>query len=325
MVGLSQVRALHVLSAARLGRPRAIEVASSVTNEVWMTDRHVVRINRKATGRLRREAELAPHLPPACGYPGIVAAGAGGGMDWMVLNRMPGVPLAHVWPDLPREQRRSAVHQLAELLRAVHATPTPPGLAPLLGPQLLVADELNPLRPVEDALATAHGIASIPRSILDALTDRFYDLAPAIGTFGGSHLVHGDLTFENVIWEGGRITALIDFEWSRGSPASLDLDVLLRMCAYPWLHVADRYGERSTAAEYAEVPMWFARSYPELFRHPRLLDLLELYSLAFDLHELVRFPPRSIDDELPPIHARNRIEATIDGRGHLARWFARVS
>lgn len=325
MAGLSQVRALHVLGAARLGRPRAIEVASSVTNEVWMTDDHVVRINRKATGRLRREAELAPYLPPSCGYPGIVAAGAGGGMDWMVLHRMPGVPLAHAWPDLSRELRRSAVEQLVALLREVHATPTPRHLAPLVGPQLLVADELNPLRPVEQALQAAHGIATIPRALLDELTDRLYDLAPAAGTFDGSHLVHGDLTFENIIWDRTRITALIDFEWSRGAPASLDLDVLLRMCAFPWLHVADRFGDRSTPEAYAEVPMWFARAYPELFNHGRLLDQLELYSLAFDLNELVRFPPRTADDELPPFHAVHRIAATIRGRGHLSRWFARVS
>jgi aminoglycoside phosphotransferase (APT) family kinase protein len=324
MVGLSQVRALHVLSAAQLGPPRMIEVASSVTNEVWMTDDHVVRINRKATGRLRREAELAPYLPRSCGYPGIVAAGAGGGMDWMVLHRMPGVPLAHVWPSLPREQRRSAVQQLVELLRAVHATTTPPHLAPLLGPQLLVADELNPLRPVEEALQQAAGIASIPRTLLDEITGRLYDLAPSIGTFDGSHLIHGDLTFENIIWEGGRITALIDFEWSRGSPPSLDLDVLLRVCAFPWLHVADRFGEASTPSAYAEVPVWFARAYPELFCEPRLLDQLELYSLTFDLNELVRYPPRSADDELPPFHARNRLDATLRGRGHLTRWFGRV-
>ena len=324
MAGLSQVRALHVLNAAQLGPPRMIEVASSVTNEVWMTDHHVVRINRKATGRLRREAELAPYLPRSCGYPGIVAAGAGGGMDWMVLHRMPGIPLAHAWPMLARAQRRSAIQQLAELLRAVHTTPTPRHLAPLIGPQLLVTDELTPLRPVEEALAKARTIATIPAELLDALTDRLYDLAPAIGTFDGSHLIHGDLTFENIIWDTDRITALIDFEWSRGSPASLDLDVLLRVCAFPWLHVADRFVDQTTAEAYADVPSWFARAYPELFRDPRLLDQLELYSLTFDLNELVKFPPRAADDELPPYHALRRITATLCGQGHLARWFSRV-
>ena len=65
MNALGQVRALHVLAAARLGQPAYIEPVSSVTNEVWITPDHVVRINRKATGRLHREAMLAAALRPA--------------------------------------------------------------------------------------------------------------------------------------------------------------------------------------------------------------------------------------------------------------------
>jgi aminoglycoside phosphotransferase len=323
MVAMSQVRALHVLEAAGLGRPTNIVAASSVTNEVWMTPTHVARINRRATGRLRREAGLAPHLLPGCGYPGVVAAGAGGGMDWIVVHRVPGVPLAHAWPGLDRNARRSAIAQLAERLRHVHATPTPVGIDPLVGPQLLSAEHLSPFGHLEDALSRARQLPGVPRTLLDELHGRIAELAGCIGVFDGSHLVHGDLTFENVMWDGGRLTAVVDFEWSRGAPRQLDLDVLLRMCAYPSLHVADEYQSVSRAEDYRDVPAWLVRAYPELFADPRLLDQLELFSLAYDLNELVHFPPPA-EQELPPLHAANRIAATLRGRGHLTRWFARV-
>ncbi len=319
MAGLSQVRALHVLASAGLGRPRDLIPASSVTNEVWISTEHVVRVNRRATGRLHREGRLAPHLPAACGYPGVAAAGAGGGMDWLVMHRVPGEPLAHAWPSLSRSRRRAAVEQVAERLRHVHATPVPQDLDPLIGPQLLAANELSPFRHLEDALALARRIDAAPRELID----RLHDLAPAVGSFDGACLVHGDLTFENVIWDGDRVRGLIDFEWARGAPAELDLDVFLRMCAYPMLHVADAYRSVSLPEDYAEVPRWFASAYPELFDGPRLLDQLELFSLAFDLHELVRFPPRAGED-LPPLHARHRLAATLRGSGHLQRWFARI-
>jgi aminoglycoside phosphotransferase len=323
MVAMSQIRALHVLGAAGLGRPTGIVQASSVTNEVWMTATHVARINRRATGRLRREASLAPHLPPGCGYPGVVAAGAGGGIDWIVVHRVPGIPLAHAWPGLDRNARQSAIAQLAERLRHVHATPTPLGLDPLIGPQLLTADHLSPFGPVEDALSMARHLPGVPRTLLDELNGRIAELAGCIGIFDGTHLVHGDLTFENVMWDGERLTALIDFEWSRGAPRQLDLDVLLRMCAYPSLHVADEFRSASTPEHYRDVPGWLARAYPELFADHRLLDQLELFSLTYDLNELVHFPP-PVDQELPPLHAVNRIADTLRGRGHLHRWFARV-
>ena len=67
--------------------------------------------------------------------------------------------------------------------------------------------------------------------------------AAALEPFDAPTLVHGDLTFENVLWDppSSRITAILDFEWARRGPADLDLDVLLRCVAYPKLHVAADY------------------------------------------------------------------------------------
>jgi len=322
MNALAQVRALHVLAAAKLGRPAHIEPASSVTNEVWLTPEHVVRINRRATGRLRREATLAPVLPPASGYPGIIAAGDGGGMDWLILRRKPGVPLARAWPSMDTAARRSAVRQLATRLRQIHATATPDGLPPLETPQLLDAGALFPLAPLQRALVEARHVPNVPGSLVDDLTARVGELAPAIGAFGASTLIHGDLTFENVLWDGTRVSAIIDFEWSRGAPRDLDLDVFLRMCAYPFLHVAADYEQLTHERDYADVPSWLADDYPELFDVPRLAERLELYSLAFDLHELLQFPPVGAAPQLPKLHALNRLGATLGGRGHLTRWYA---
>jgi aminoglycoside phosphotransferase (APT) family kinase protein len=321
MVAMSRIRALHVLGVAGLGHPEDLVPATSATNEVWMTPTHVVRINRRATGRLRREALLAAHLPPGCGHPGVVAAGAGGGIDWVVVRRVPGVPLAHAWPGLDRAARQSAIAQLAERLRLVHATPTPLGLDPLIGPQLLATDDLSPFGPVADAMATARQLPGVPRSLLDEVAGRIAELAGSIDVFDATHLVHGDLTFENVMWDGRRLTALIDFEWARGAPRRLDLDVLLRMCAYPSLHVAEEYRSASTPELYHDVPGWLARAYPELFAGPRLLEQLELFSLTYDLDELVHVPP-PVDREAPPLHPVNRLAATLRGRSHLHRWFA---
>ena len=57
--------------------------------------------------------------------------------------------------------------------------------------------------------------------------------------------VHGDLTFENVLWHEGEITALLDVEWARPGPKDLDLDILLRCAAYPQLHVAPAFESRT--------------------------------------------------------------------------------
>ena len=89
----------------------------------------------------------------------------------------------------------------------------------------------------------------------------------------------------------------------------------------PSLHVADAYQRVTRAEDYASIPEWLAQDYPELFEVPRLRERLELYSLAFDLNELLQFPPRGDVRALPPMHALNRIHATLAGRAHFTRWF----
>lgn len=57
MVGDSEVRALN---------------AQSASNDVWITDRHVLRLSReRGDTSLNREAELAQLLPTEIGYPSV--------------------------------------------------------------------------------------------------------------------------------------------------------------------------------------------------------------------------------------------------------------
>jgi hypothetical protein len=141
--------------------------------------------------------------------------------------------------------------------------------------------------------------------------------------FDDRTLVHGDLTFENVLWNGTEITAVLDFEWSRGAPPDVDLDVLLRMCAYPFLHVAADYEDQTRAADYVDVPRWLAEAEPSLFSAPRQLDRLVLYSIAYDMRELLAFPPPVAPRGLSPYHPLNRLQNTVRGASHLS-WLDRA-
>src|SRR4249920_770837 len=96
--GLAELRARTALRGAQLDPSVPLERASSVTNEVWLSATHVVRVNRRANNRLHRETLVAAALPAAVGYPNVVAHGGGRGEDWLVAERVVGRPLAHVWP-----------------------------------------------------------------------------------------------------------------------------------------------------------------------------------------------------------------------------------
>src|SRR5688572_32546854 len=89
---LAEVRARTALRGADLDPSVPLKRVSSVTNEVWLTPTHAVRVNRRASNRLYREALVARALPPEVGYPTVVAHGGRRGEDWLVPERVPARP-----------------------------------------------------------------------------------------------------------------------------------------------------------------------------------------------------------------------------------------
>ena len=104
---------------------------------------------------------------------------------------------------------------------------------------------------------------------------------------------------------------------TRTSPADVDLDVFLRMCCLPHLHVGDEWVDRTRPEDYAEVPWWLREDYPELFAVPRQFDSLRLYSIAYDIRDMTMFPPPVPANQLNEHHSLNRLCRTVVGNGHL--------
>jgi len=310
-------RARSALLQAGLDSTVALEAASSVTNEVWLTQDHVIRVNRRPNQRLRREAILGPSLPPEIGYPMVVAYGGQMGADFLVMKRVEGRPLAHCWPDMNQEQRRQAVSQLATKLKRLHTTSGPPDLPAIDTPQMLRSDTLSPAISLLAGLDHARSLPHVDRRLMDDVEQMVFALTPAIEPFGSDFLVHGDLTFENILWDGTHLTALLDFEWSRTAPSDVDLDVFLRMCCLPQFHVGDKWLDRTKPEDYQDVPWWLAEDYPALFAFPRQHDRLRLYAIAYDLRDLTLFPPTVPANQLSEHHSINRLRATVLGHSYL--------
>lgn len=315
----------QTLQHAGLDPSSPAERVATVTNEVWQTPDVVVRLNRDTTPRLRRESGLVRHLPPEVGYPTILACGNYQGADWMIQRRVPGQALAHAWPEMTMAQRREAVRQLARRLAALHATPYPGGGPSTRLPHLLGDDPERPTDALRAGLDEARRRGLLDEGLVRDLDDLVTASAPAMRPFPVSRFIHGDLTFENVLWDGERVVGLLDLEFARGAPPDLDLDVLLRMCAYPQLHVADGVAQRTRSEDYAPVPGWLAEDHPAMFAHPAVVERCRVYSIAYDVTDLLTFPPPSVSTELPLFHAVNRLKRTAAGTDQIARFFGGVS
>lgn len=317
-------RARQALKASGLPFDVALQRADSTRNEVFLSPEYVIRINRLPNQRLRREWMLYPWLPQTQWTPTGVHAGGEYGSDYVIVRRKRGELLSRAWPIMGPVARRNAISRLAEALTQLHQTPTPGSLVELdvethlLDPKAMSV-VLPTLRAIEDLLTNPLVDSGIVREAQE-LTLRGAD---ALADFHDSTLIHGDLTFENILWDGHQITGLLDFEWCRGSAPDLDLDVLLRFCALPFAHVAEDYEQHTKAEDYCDVPAWLAEDVPELFAHPNLHARLLAYCASFDIQDLVINPPRP-GVEMGPLHPMKRLRSLVSTGAHVTPFMERL-
>lgn len=323
-------RARKALAEAGLDEHVPLTRASSVTNEVWLTDEYVIRVNRRPNHRLRREAYLAPQLPETVGYPRMIAYGGELGADWLIAERRPGEMLSACWPSMSEFERQSAVRQFAGLLHELHQVPVPDGLSAVEDPpQLLDPKALPVVKPLLDTLDKLALKPEVDQGLIADTRHVVLASTPALEPFSDATLIHGDLHFQNVLWDGFSVTAILDIEWARGGPPDLDLDVFLRFCSRPHWFVAPEYADQTRIEDYAAVPYWLAEYYPELFAHEYILERTLLYSIAYDVHDLANeietTPIRGSTRELPEWHPHKRLEKTLWGTSHLHRLAGQVA
>ncbi len=305
-------RALH-----RIGLDPAIDLVRVPTqgNEAWLGPDFALRVNARGDlGRLAREAAVARRLPPAALYPPLLHSGADESIEWIMTRRAPGRDLSRAWPRMTRCQRRSAIEQFAAALSALNQVnieglagdaeippPRPPHVlpkAPLLG-LLDAARDRGLLR------------RSFVRDLQYFVESRWsaFNHAPRV-------LVHGDPHFENVLWDGERISAVLDLEWARPSWAECDLETLLAFCDHPYLFVAADYEDTVRRDDYADVPAWLAEARPSLFAPAALADRL---ALLFISRTLTLVLEASSPAEVAPVRVQH-LQATLDGEGPVQRW-----
>jgi aminoglycoside phosphotransferase (APT) family kinase protein len=311
------LRARRVLSDAGVAWDGPLQRVESAANEVWFAGPYVVRLSSGlGTRRLAHEVDVARSLPEGVPYPPIVHYGRADMTEWLVLERVEGRVLSRAWPDMERDERRSAALQVAEILRQVHHVPAAVD-PPFVYAQTLECPHQLPVARAVELLWQARSLPYVDPDVCDTAAELALDLMPALHEPRPVTLVHGDLHFENLLWDGERITAVLDFEWARPGPPDLDLDVVLRFCAEPALHVAADYEDLARAKDYAEVPGWLREGYPEIFDTPRLHDRLILFAIAYDARALLLSPPHRPTKDLSPFHPYNRIRALASGRSHL--------
>jgi len=104
---------------------------------------------------------------------------------------------------------------------------------------------------------------------------RIQELRPLVSDaeFEDGVVVHGDASFSNVLWNQGRLVALLDLEWARLGPPDLEFATISG-------------DDAGIQAREPPVLTWLQAGYPELFDREHLTERVWLYDLCFRIRQL---------------------------------------
>ena len=179
---------------------------------------------------LRREAAVIALATPALGdlLPATVATGFDRAVidrDWVIQERVPGVPLSTVDAGLLPDERDALWIELGQLTRRLHETAGGWFGPPLAGPRF---ERLSDLLDHD-----AHGLVDdaarfgLPQAPFERLRGRIGALADVLDDTPGPRLVHSDLARSHVFVERGgdetfHISGIIDLEFGRFADPQLE-------------------------------------------------------------------------------------------------------
>jgi len=228
---LGDVAAAFSLGALRAWRPIAAGTINSNFAVLTQRGRWFVRVNEgKAEADVAWEARLVaalaagglptpPPLPAADGRPYAPLAGAAG--KWVSVFPWRGG--GHLAPSAVTAAHAAA---LGEALAALHE----------IGAALPAAWRRDSIYDHEHLVARYRGFAAsddpaLARAI-EVLGEELAvaEAAAPIRRAATAGIIHGDLFRDNVLWEGERITAVLDFEQASGGSLVYDLAV----CVNDW-------------------------------------------------------------------------------------------
>lgn len=277
--------------------------AYAVNIVCFLNDRYVLRVStidgERRFAREHRALGRLGHIPEV---PQVIGAGTvmlDTPAHYLLQSRMPGNTVRSRWRDTPEDLRPRLIEGLAGIIGEVHRFPSPAYVIGqyqsavrgwtgswLSGHDTHVRHLLTAIR--QRALTPAQ------TQLIDA-AERFYaDHRTALAFSVGPRMFHGDLHLDNVLASEGRITGLIDWEWSYGggTEPDFDLEALVRWSLYPH-DLGDEADDMGvTADDFAQVIPTLLSASPGLQAVPRLMERMTIYQMEHELHHMITWPPR---------------------------------
>jgi len=270
-------------------------------NAVFRVDgEYVLRIGSRADAfqRLKHETALLQSLANEIPVPKVYAFGQQDGYVYQLQQYLPGQNLFVQWRTLTAKEQAAIVDELATYLKVLHNRPCSSfghGHEDSPSSGSWAAFLAARFQQTLDELA-ALNIQMVPGFV--ALAERYFEEKGSLLQEGAPVQTHGDLTMTNILVDKGKISAIVDFEYSMQAPKDYELWVMEAFCLYPndW---AEEGNEIFCAADFANFMQLLRKAYPTIFEIPHLRERVNLYHLDGNLRSYLSWRKDNLST-IPP-------------------------
>ena len=283
------LRVKRAMTLAHLDAPANLERITGAANEVWHAGDYVVRISsHPGTRRLEHEATSRGCSSGRCATRASSSYGRAEFGEWLVMRNIRGTVLARAWATMREGERRDAVYQLAGALREVAPDQ---GRREQRGARPAAVPRARQPRVSAPASARTPAARARPRRARCPTSTRACSIKPS-GSPASTRRRSTDrhprrsstatCTSRTCSTRTARSPRCSTSSSLALRPPDLDLEIILRFCADPQLHVSVDYAPTVNRDDYRSVLRWIHEAYPALFENPSLESRLNLYSLSYD-------------------------------------------
>lgn len=251
------------------------EFAGGQINHTFQVGEFVVKIQKDLDVLLHQVPLTEQMIEIGAKVPEIVDSGKLAGKEYIVMRKIPGQKLSEQWHTFSGKQKEQFIAQIAEQLKLIHS---------------ISFDQYSPQRPLEFPTWKGAMIHYTDFGILDGvelntetkeivgmLKSHFDQHIEKLNETHTSVLVHNDLHFENILFEGETITGVFDFDFARQAPKDYELWHLIDFFHTPVYFVEENLEEIWRKYEHTNELTLFKKYYPELFIGEYLLERLRIY------------------------------------------------
>ena len=254
-------------------------------NEVYLTDNYVVKIYGKNVNGYKRERWLYSQIMPEYA-PKLIGLGD----NYIIMERITGDGLYHIWPRMSDQEREKAIEKIADIMIGISkADYSDAGDIFEKHNNWKEFIEMRIFRTLTQLNSKNAIDSKMAQKVQNYVRDNAYTL-----TEEGTSLVYADFHFDNLlVHESGKIY-LIDYETLCVAPKDYMLDVWNRMMIHPFIYANEKDHNQAKQEDYTHILEWLQKYLPDMFHIKNLNKRISLYGIDYDLRILLDYP----NDEL---------------------------